>query len=88
MKGLLKSTAGLDSEKLLDGLDALESDSVNKTNLEGLTKAAELVSNYISCLELKRFMPVESEDDLLAQAFNLSQTNDFLAGLFLQTLYY
>ncbi|XP_041364383.1 uncharacterized protein LOC121379797 [Gigantopelta aegis] len=81
VKSLLKSSAGLDSEKLLDGLDALESDNVNKTSLDGLTKVAELVSNYISCMELKRFTPVESEQDLLAQAFNLSKTNDFLAGV-------
>ncbi|KAK6169359.1 hypothetical protein SNE40_020430 [Patella caerulea] len=81
IKSMLKNTAGINPDSLLDGLGALDSDQITVEQLNGLQRAAQLVLNYTECIELERFIGVDSEQELLKMSKKLSEKHQFLAGV-------
>ncbi|XP_050393414.2 uncharacterized protein LOC126811654 [Patella vulgata] len=81
IKNMLKDTAGINPDSLLDGLGALDSDQLTVDQLNGLQRAAQLVVNYTECIELERFIGVDSEEELLKISKDLSEKHQFLAGI-------
>lgn len=80
IKSIVEASSGLTSAALTSSLDALQSNSIDTNQLNALKMAAEVISNYSSCILTNRFQPVASEKELEEQAFKLSQTRTYLAG--------
>ncbi|XP_059170728.1 uncharacterized protein LOC131952183 [Physella acuta] len=81
IKSIVEASSGLTSAALTSSLDALQSNSIDASQLNALKTAAEVISNYSSCILTNRFQPVASEQELEEQAFRLSQTRNYLAGI-------
>ncbi|ESO87425.1 hypothetical protein LOTGIDRAFT_127778, partial [Lottia gigantea] len=86
IKNLIQSTAGVNTDELMDGLAALESDQFDMQQLNGMQTAAELLLNYTECVELSRYIGVDSEADLESESRKLLEDNNFLAGIVFNNL--
>ncbi|XP_035829835.1 uncharacterized protein LOC101860234 [Aplysia californica] len=81
VQGLLESTVGVSADALISGVEALQVDNFDQSQLKSLQSAAEVIANYSSCISLSRFEPVASEKELEVEAFRLSKSKTFLAGV-------
>ncbi|KAK7500956.1 hypothetical protein BaRGS_00007836, partial [Batillaria attramentaria] len=81
VQSVLQSSTGVSTQSLMDGLDALNNNKINATEITAVQKVAELVYNYSYCLELNRFYPVVSEAEMEEKARSFFQINRFLGGI-------
>ena len=81
MSGFLSATVGVSSKSLIEGLEALQANNFDTAQLTAIQSAAEAIANYTSCINTDKFEAVDSEADLEKQAFNLSKSKHFLAGM-------
>ena len=72
---------GVDVDSILRGLDTLNGNNMNASDLKSLQMVAELVYNYTTCLDLDRFEAVATEAELETRAFELHSSNNFLGGV-------
>ncbi|KAL3877830.1 hypothetical protein ACJMK2_035474 [Sinanodonta woodiana] len=70
---------GVPVEELQNSLNAFN--STDPLLIKSLYNAARLTENYTSCLEMNRFIPVASEDEMNKEGVKLSNKKEFLAGL-------
>ena len=86
IKSMLTEVSGVDTGELDDILYTLEDTDMNM--MEGISKVAKMIKDYISCLELDRFQGYDTEAELETAAANLAKDNSLLAGLYLLLMCY
>ncbi|KAL4240022.1 ATP-binding cassette sub- A member 12 [Mactra antiquata] len=79
LQGVITEIAGVSPNSLDDILYTLETADVNM--MSGISKIADMIQSYISCVSLDRFEGFDDESSLEVRASNLADNNELLAGL-------
>lgn len=74
----MTEVAGVDMKDLDEILYTLEDTDMDM--MEGISKVARMLRDYISCLLLDRFEGYDNEQDLEKAASSLAAENNLLAG--------
>jgi hypothetical protein len=78
---MLTEVSGVDTRELDDILYTLEDTDMDMMN--GISKVAKMIKDYVSCLELDRFEGFNTEVEMEKAAAELAKDNSLLAGMFL-----
>lgn len=79
IKSMLTEVGGVNSKDLDDILYTLEDTDMEV--MEGISKVAKLLKDYLSCVQLDRFVGYSTEADLVKAAVPLAKKNELLAGM-------
>lgn len=79
VSGLIEDAIGVSGKDIVDTL--LSVDEEKEKQMNSFVKLAQLIGNYTACVDSKdRFVPVDSEHELMQEAKKLEKKRLYLAG--------